>query len=229
MNKYAVIGLGRFGSAVAAKLYEKGIEVVGIDSDEKILEESKGKLSFTLRIDCTDETELKKSGIQEFDAVILAIGKIETSVLTSAILKKIGVNYIHAKVNSLIHAKILEVIGVQNILFPEKQVGEQLAQSLLFSNVLNYMELSTGHAISEIVVPEKFVGKALQQLNLPTEKNVFIIAIKYDTLSVSEDGKNIIESVINNMPGANDILKEGDILVLLGPKENIQGFINEDN
>ena len=100
MRKCAVIGLGKFGISVATTLYENGVEVIAIDKDEKKIEEVRGKVSATVKMDSADEQSLKSIGIADMDAVILAIGEVETSVLTSAILKKLGIKNIHAKVDS---------------------------------------------------------------------------------------------------------------------------------
>jgi trk system potassium uptake protein TrkA len=178
-------------------------------------------------MDCTDEQSLKNIGITDVDVVILAVGEVETSVLTSAILKKLGVINIHAKVDSQLHARILEIIGVKNIHFPEKQVGLQLANTLLSPNVLSYISLSSGHCITELAVPDSYIGKTLQQLNLPNERNIHIVAIKYTEMRVTEEGENVVETRVNDLPGANDVIREGDVLILLGPTSNIGELIKE--
>ncbi len=227
MRNFAVIGLGKFGFTVATTLYENGAEIIAIDNDEKKLEELRGRVSATVRMDCTDEQSLKNIGITDVDVVILAVGEVETSVLSSAILKKLGVINIHAKVDSQLHARILEIIGVKNIHFPEKQIGEQLAHTLLSPNVLNYVNLSSGHCITELAIPDIYVGKTLQQLDLPNKKKIHVVAIKHTELTVSEEGENVVETKVNDLPGANDTVKEGDVLILLGPTSNISALIKE--
>lgn len=228
MSKFAVIGLGKFGFNVATNLFENGAEVIAIDTNQLLVDEISGRVSVAINMNSTDERALKMNKIQDVDAVILAIGNsIEVSVLTAVILKKIGVSNIFAKVDSKIHARILEMLGIRNIIFPEEQIARQLANSLLSSSVLEYIDLSSGHSVVELVVPEMWVGKSLQQLALPTDKGVNIIAIKYTAQSVTEDGENIIEKKINDMPGANDVVRADDVLVLLGPKSRINDLINE--
>ncbi|MCB5230384.1 MAG: TrkA family potassium uptake protein [Candidatus Cloacimonas sp.] len=227
MRKFAVIGLGKFGNAVATILFDNGAEVLVIDNNDKKLQDLRGRVSAAIKMDCTDERALRSVGIDEVDAVILAVGDVETSVLTCVLLKKLGVMNIQAKVDSELHARILEIMGVTNVLFPEKQVGEQLAHTLLSPNVLNYINLTSGHCIAELKVPEAYVGKTLQELNLPNEMKIHIVAIKYTEMSVSESGDNVIETRINDMPGANDIIKEGDILVLMGSTSNVSNLINK--
>lgn len=228
MAKFAVIGLGKFGFNVATTLFDNGAEVIAIDNNQTMIDEITGRVSAGILMNSTDEKALKNHGIQDMDAVILAIGNsIEVSVLTTVILKKIGVTNIYAKVDSKVHGRILELLGIQNVIFPEEQIGKQLANSLLSSNVLEYIDLSSGHSVVELVVPEIWIGKTLQQLALPSERGINIIAIKSTEQSVTEDGENIIGHKINDMPGANDIVNEEDVLVLIGPKARINELINE--
>ncbi|MCD4797060.1 MAG: TrkA family potassium uptake protein [Candidatus Cloacimonetes bacterium] len=228
MAKFAVIGLGKFGMNVATTLFEKGAEVIAIDNNQALIDEISGRVSVAINMSSTDEKALKSNRIQDVDAVILAIGNsIEVSVLTSVILKKLGVSNIYAKVDSKVHARILELLGIQNIIFPEEQIGIQLANSLISSSVLEYIDLSSGHSVVELVVPDKWAGKTLQQLALPTERGINIVAIKGSEHSVTEEGENIIKKKINDMPGANDVINEEDVLVLIGPKAKINDLINE--
>ncbi len=228
MAKFAVIGLGKFGMNVAATLFEKGAEVIAIDNNQALIDEISGRVSVAINMNSTDEKALKSNRIQDVDAVILAIGNsIEVSVLTSVILKKLGVSNIYAKVDSKVHARILELLGIQNIIFPEEQIGIQLANSLISSSVLEYIDLSSGHSVVELVVPDSWAGKTLQQLALPTERGINIVAIKGTEHSVTEEGENIIKKKINDMPGANDVINEEDVMVLIGPKAKINDLINE--
>ncbi|MCK4957639.1 MAG: TrkA family potassium uptake protein [Candidatus Cloacimonetes bacterium] len=228
MAKFAVIGLGKFGFNVATTLFDNGAEVIAIDNNKAMIDEINGKVSAAIYMNSTDEKALKNNDIQDVDAVILAIGNnIEVSVLTTVILKKIGITNIYAKVDSKVHGRILELLGIKNVIFPEEQIGKQLANSLLSSNVIEYIDLSSGHSVVELIVPEAWVGKTLQQLALPSERGINIIAIKYTEQSVTEDGENIIGHKINDMPGANDVINEEDVLVLIGPKAMINKLINE--
>jgi trk system potassium uptake protein len=228
MARYAVIGLGRFGMTVANILAENEMEVIAIDQNQSLVDEISGKVTQAVCMDSTDESELRNLFLNEVDAVIVAIGSnIQESILTSAILKKIGVGVIHAKVENHLHGRILELIGVTRIIFPEEIVGTQLAKTLVSRNILDYFNLSSGHSVIELIAPPVYIGKTLQELSLPTQKGVNIIAIKYNYLTVSDDGKNTIEQRLNDMPGANDKINEGDVLILLGQKKNIDDLIRE--
>lgn len=226
MARYAVIGLGRFEMTVARILAENGMEVIAIDKKQDLVDEISSMVTTAVCMDSTDENALRSQSLNETDAVIIGIGSnIEECILTAAILKKIGVGIIYAKVESQLHGRILELIGVQNTLLPEEMVGNQLAKTLISRNVLDYVNLSSGHIVVELIAPKEFVGKPLQDLALPTQRGVNVVAIKYSYLAVTDDGRNVIEKRLNDMPGANDIVNEGDVLILLGPKGNIDKLI----
>lgn len=226
MARYAVIGLGRFGMTVANILAENGQEVIAIDKRQELVDEISGRVSQAVCMDSTEESVLRNLNLNEVDAVIMGIGSnIQESILATAILKKIGVGVIYAKVENHLHGRILELIGVKRSILPEEVVGTQLAKTLVSKNVLEYFNLSSGHSVIELRAPLSFVGKTLQELALPTERGISVIAIKYDYLTVSDEGKNVIEQRLNDMPGANDIVNEGDVLVLMGQKKNIDELI----
>ncbi|MDP2172609.1 MAG: TrkA family potassium uptake protein [Candidatus Cloacimonadaceae bacterium] len=226
MPRYAVIGLGRFGMTVATILAENGLDVIAIDKNQAMVDDISNKVTHAVCMDSTDENAIRMQNLSEADAVILGIGSnIQESILTAAILKKIGAGVIYAKVENQLHGRILELIGVQHVLLPEEMVGNQLAKTLISKNVLEYINLSSGHIVIELVAPPEFVGRALLDIALPSARGINVIAIKYNYLSVTEDGTNIIEKRLNDMPGANDIVNEGDVLILLGPKSKIDKLI----
>ncbi|GAB1468508.1 TrkA family potassium uptake protein [Candidatus Cloacimonadota bacterium] len=226
MARYAVIGLGRFGMTVAKILAENGMEVIAIDKKQELVDEISGAVTSAICMDSTDEVSLRSQNLNEADAVIVGIGRdIQGCILTSALLKKIGVGIIYAKVESQLHGRILSLIGVQHTLLPEEMIGNQLAKTLISRNILEYVNLSSGHIVVEMIAPREFVGRPLQEIALPTQRGVNVIAIKYNYLSVTDDGRNVIEKRLNDMPGANDLINEGDVLILLGPKGNIDKLI----
>ncbi|HPV14604.1 MAG TPA: TrkA family potassium uptake protein [Candidatus Cloacimonadota bacterium] len=226
MARYAVIGLGRFGMTVATILAEYGMEVLAIDRKQDLIDEVSSKVANAVCMDSTDETALRTLNLNEMDAVIIGIGSdIQECILTAAILKKIGVSMIYSKVEDHLHGRIMELIGVQHVLLPEEIVGNQLAKKLISTNILEYINLSSGHTIIELVAPAEFVGKTLQELSLPLNRGINVIAIKFKYLSVTEEGENVIENRLNDMPGANDVINEGDVLILLGSKGNVDKLI----
>ncbi len=228
MARYAVIGLGRFGMTVAKILAENGMEVIAIDIKQEMVDEISALVTSAICMDSTDESALRSQNLNEADAVIVGIGSnIQESILTCAILKKIGVGVIYAKVESQLHGRIMSLIGVQHTILPEEMIGNQLAKTLISRNILEYVNLSSGHIVVEMIAPREFVGRPLQDLALPTQRGVNVIAIKTNFLTVTDDGRNVIEKKLNDMPGANDLVNEGDVLILLGPKGNIDKLIYE--
>ncbi len=228
MAKFAVIGLGRFGSTVAKTLFENGNEVIAIDKDADIVEDINKFSTQPLVLDSTNERALKTVGLEYMDAVILGIGShIEESILTAAILKKLGVNNIYAKVDNELHARILKLIGVKQIYLPEQMVGLQLARSLSTKNIFEFVNLSSGHVLVEMKSPKDFIGKSLQEIALPTTYGIHVVAIKYNELKVTDSGENIIDQKINDLPGATDIIHEDDILVLLGARNSVNELLKK--
>jgi len=228
MARYAVIGLGRFGMTVAKILAENGKEIIAIDKNQDMVDEISGLVQLAVCMDSTDEAALRSQNLNETDAVIIGIGSnIQESILTAAILRKIGVGVIIAKVESELHGRILSMIGVQQVLLPEEMIGKQLAMRMISRNILEYTDISSEHLMTRLIAPGEFVGKSLQELALPTTKGVNVVAIRYNYLAVTEDGRNVIEKRLNDMPGANDIINEGDELILLGARGNIDKLILE--
>ena len=226
MAQFAIIGLGRFGVTVAETLAQKGAEVIAIDNDEKKVEEVRSFVTNPICLDSTDEQALRAANINNVDAVIIAIGEnIEVSILTAAILRKIGVGRIIAKVDSVLHARILKNMGVQKTIFPEQYVGREIANLLVSQHIFTYMEISKNHSMVEIAVPPFFLGKSLKDLDVRNTYNVGIIAIKSSKPTVDEDGNNIVKEETNVIPSADDTLNEGDKILVVGKKTDIDKLI----
>lgn len=213
MNKqFAVIGLGRFGSSVAKTLYSMGCQVLAIDPDE---ERVRAMVQFATRAvaaDATDEQVLRSLGIRNFDVVIVGIGgDIQASIMITLMLKELGVNYVVAKAQSEVHGKVLFRVGADRVVFPERDMGFRVAQNLISSNILEYIELSPDVSMIEIVAPCNIVGKELRQLDLRNRFNINVIALKH--------GENV-----NITPHADDRIQKGDVLVVVGLKEDLKRF-----
>ena len=212
---FAVIGLGRFGSAMATTLAELGHEVIGIDGSQEIVERLADRLHAAAALDATDERALKASGIQEVDCAVISIGEnIEASLLVVMLVKDLGVRKIVAKAVSPLHGRILERIGVDRVVFPEHDMAVRVAHSLVVANVLDYIELSRDFSIIELPTPPEFAGKTLRELQLRNRLGLTLIAIKRKTHT--GDGE-----VTNVSPSADDRLLDGDVLSLLGPNERL--------
>jgi trk system potassium uptake protein TrkA len=212
---FAVIGLGRFGSAMATTLTELGHEVIGIDGSQEIVERLADRLHAAAALDATDERALKASGIQDVDCAVISIGEnIEASLLVVMLVKDLGIRKIVAKAVTPLHGRILERIGVDRVVFPEHDMGVRVAHSLVVANVLDYIELSRDFSIIELPAPPEFAGKTLRELQLRNRFGLTLIAIKRKTHT--GDGE-----VTNVSPSADDQLLAGDVLSLLGPNERL--------
>ncbi|MCX8001167.1 MAG: TrkA family potassium uptake protein [Anoxybacillus mongoliensis] len=214
-KEFAVIGLGRFGGSVCRTLSEQGMEVLAIDVDEEKVNEYASIASQAVVADSTDENVLKSLGIRNFDHVIVAIGdNIQASILTTLILKELGVEKITVKATNDYHEKVLKKIGADHIVHPERDMGERIANNMISNNVLDYLELSDRHSIVEIVANERLHGHSLLELDIRAKYGINIVAIKRNN--------DIIVS-----PLASEMIYEGDILIVIGADQDIDRFESE--
>ncbi|MEK4082109.1 potassium channel family protein [Solibacillus sp. FSL K6-1126] len=212
IKQYAVIGLGRFGTSIARKLHDAGQEVLGIDLDEENVEAAEGYVTDAVVADSTEEKALTSLGITNFDCVIVAIGNdIQSSILTVVLLKNLGMQKIIAKALGKRHGQVLEAIGVDWIIYPERDMGERVANQLLSPNLLNYIELSKNYNIEEVKIPSRMIGKNLKELDIRAKFNVSIIAIvRNDDIIVS--------------PSPEELLQPEDLLVTIGSRKDLTKF-----
>lgn len=228
MKQYAVIGLGRFGSSVAKTLAEKGQQVLAIDIKEDFVQDVAEYVTNAVCVDATDEKVLKNVGIQNVDVAIVAIGKsLEASILVNLALKELGVPKIISKAVSLDQAKVLEKLGVSSIVFPERDMGERLANKLISPEVVEEINLSPEYSLFEIQTPAEFVGKSLGDLEVRARHSINIIAIKR---KVKPSGKKTVGKpleLLNILPKGDDILFEGDTLLVLAAYESIEKMKKE--
>ena len=211
---YAVIGLGRFGSAVASTLVEMGQEVIGIDSDEERVKEMSDVLSQTVALEATDIKALREVGVQDVDCAVVSIGEnIEASLLVVMQVKELGVERVIAKAVTDLHGRILQKLGVSRVIFPEREMAIRVAHSLVIPNVLDYIELSKDYSIVEVPAPPDFHGKTLKQLELRPRYGLTLIAIKRK--SATAGGKEI--TIV--APSADETILSGDVVALLGSSD----------
>ncbi len=182
MKSFVVIGAGRFGGAVARELSGLGYEVMVIDKDEVKIQIMAKYVTHAAAADATDDAVLHNLGVRNFDAAIVSIGEdLGASVLTTMLLSNLGIKYIIAKAINRNQARILEKVGANRSVFPEKDMGIRVAQSLVRTNLLDYIELSPDYSIMEIEVPQKWVGKSIRELNIRATRGVNIVAVKRGT------------------------------------------------
>lgn len=221
-KSFVVIGLGRFGSNIARALAEKGFEVIVIDTDETEVQEFSEVVSHSFVLDATDEKALKDTGIADVDVAIVSLGQnIDTSILVTLVLKEIGVKEVIVKAVNERHGKILQRIGADKVIYPEREVAQRLAESFVSPKIFDYIELSPTHSIIEIAAPLKFFGKTIKEIGLRQKYGVTLIAIKRKIPMMSENGTPDFKEDIIIAPEIDEELAEGDIITLLGRYENL--------
>ena len=213
MKSYLIIGLGRFGTAIAKELYRLRQEVMVIDMDKEEIQKISPFVTYAATGDARDEGALQSVGVNNFDCVIVAVGSsVESSVMATVLLKELGAKYIIAKAQNQLHYKILEKVGADRVIFPEMDMGKKLAQRLVSDNVLDYIELSPDYSIAEIETPKAWTGKTLAEIGVRAKYSVSVIAMRK-----TDDRKKLLLS-----PGADNRLEAGQILVVLGENKKIR-------
>lgn len=213
--QYVVIGLGRFGASLAKELIKLDYEVLGIDKAEEVVDEMSDVLTHTVVADSTDEEVLKSLGIRNFDCAIVAIGDdIQASILTAIVLKDLGVKKVVAKALSDLHGKVLNKLGVDRIIYPERDMGIRVAHQLVSPNLLDYIELSKDYTIVELSVPKRLCGMSIKELNPRAKYGCSVVAI------------NKTNGVII-APTATDVVNENDVMVIIGTNKQIEEFERE--
>jgi trk system potassium uptake protein TrkA len=219
-RQFAVIGLGRFGSAMATTLAELGQEVIGVDAEPERVRQLADLVTQAIELDATDERALKAAGIQDVDVAVVSIGEnIESSLLVVMQLRDLGIKTIIAKAVTALHGRILEKLGVSRVIFPEREMATRIAHGLVMPNVIDYIELSRDYSIVELPAPPEFVGRTLKQLELRPRFGLTLIAIKRR----SADGTE----VTNIAPGADEPIRERDVLALLGSTADLHKLDTE--
>lgn len=225
MRQFAVIGLGRFGSSVARTLAGKGHQIIAVDINENITQDISDEVTQAVCLDATDEKALRSVGIQNVDVAIVGAGtNLEASILITLNLKEIGIKEIVCKAVNQDHRKVLEKIGATKVIQPEKEMGVRVANSLISTSVIEHIEISEESSIVELIPPKEFIGKSLREIDVRAKYGVNVIAVKRRIPSASKKGE---EEIVNVSPKAEDIIKKGDILVVLGENENIEKLKKE--
>ena len=202
-KQFAVIGLGRFGTSVAMTLQQLGHEVLAIDADEERVQKISDQVTHVVQADTTDENSLQALGLRNFDAVVVAIGEnVQANVATTLLVKDMGVPFIIAKARNALHGKMLEKIGADRVVYPERDMGQRVAHSLISSNVLDYIELSPNLSLVEVTAPSLFVGKSLLQSNMRAIYGVNVVA-----------GKRKDKLIVPPQP--TEVIQESDILIYM--------------
>ena len=212
-QQFAVLGLGKFGTEITKALYNYGYEVLAIDIDEEKINEVANYCTHSLVADVSEENTLRTVAIENFDTVVIAIGNnIQASIITALICKELGVKNIIAKAHNEKHGKVLNKIGVNQVIYPEAAIAVKVATTLINPNIQNHMEIVAGYSIAEIRIPDKWINKNLGELALRSEYavNVLIIIRANDEVITA--------------PTGDTILKKDDIIVVGGSNQDIENL-----
>ncbi len=215
---FAVIGLGRFGSAVVETLAEAGAEVLAIDSDEAKVRTVADVATIAVQCNATDEKALKEAGVQNVDTAVVSIGEnIESSILVVMLLKELGINDIVAKAVNDLHGKILNHLGVTKVVYPERDMARRVAQSLVRPEFLEQIILSPEYSIVEMPAPAFTWNKTIRQANLRAEYGINIIAIRRQFYV-----EGVKKETWNINPHPDDTITKDDVLIVLGANKDIE-------
>ena len=212
MKRFAVIGLGNFGFHAAKALFEDGNEVIAIDADKGRVQAIDAYCTEAIVLEASDKEALKPLGLEHMDGVIVSTGtKISTSILICLHLQEIGVKKILAKALDDDHGKILKRVGATEIIHPERDMALRVSRGLSRPNVLDFIPLAEEFDLVQVGPPREFIGKSLKDLNLRAKYNVHIIAIK-----------ELVPENFILVPPASFVIKDSDILIMLGKSEDIK-------
>src|ERR687895_2140744 len=207
-RQFAIIGLGRLGTAMIATLESLGHDVLGIDSDEEVVQDLSAEFpnAHLVAADATEEAVLHDLNVGQFDGAAVVIGEsMEAGILATANLKEMGVPFVVARAISKLHARVLEKVGANRIIEPEKEMGAQVARTISSPAVIDYVDLGEDEALIEAEVPKRWVGKSLSELHLSRKSGLTILALK-------PKGKS------GTIPSGDTVLNEGDVIVVGGTK-----------
>lgn len=212
MKNFVVIGLGRFGTAVAQELCELGNQVLAVDQDRDLVQSIADQVTHAVVGDGRDPEVLRALGVKDYDCAVVAIGNdVGNSALVTMRLKEAGAPKVICKAQSHVHKRLLEKIGADRVVFPEYEMGITVAQGLAHSNILNFIELSPEYGIVEVDLPDGWAGRTIRDLDIRAKFKVNVIAVR--------QGQNI-----NVSPGADCVLNHGDKLFVLGEDGKISAL-----
>lgn len=215
MKSFLVIGLGRFGSAVARELADQGQEVLALDEDEENVQHIADHVTQAIRGDAQDEAVLRAVGARNFDCCVVAVASdMEASILITVMLKEMGAKFIVAKAQSAMHARVLERVGADRVVLPESDMGKRLAQRLAHANVIDFLGVSEDFSIMEICAPKSWVGRSLGQLGVRARYEINVLAIRH-----GEGGH------VDVTPTADRVIGEQDLLIVIGTNENVNKVV----
>lgn len=214
-KRFGVIGLGNFGHHVARALYEEGHEVVAVDLDQDRIQRIQEHCTFALMADAADREFLRSQGFAEMDGVVVSTGeRSHLATLITLYLKELKVGNILVKAISEDHGRILEKIGADEIIFPEKDMARKIARNLAMPNILEFLPMGEGYSITEAGPPAAFIGKTLAELDLRRRLQITVIGIR-----------DVLTDKFTLLPLPDQVIKDSDLLVFIGRSQDIERIL----
>lgn len=227
--KYIIVGLGSFGASLAQKLTEEGNEVIGIDTRMEKVDAYKEKISHTIAMDATDEFTVSGLPLKDTDIVVIGIGEDQgANIMATALFKNFQVKKLISRAINPLHEKILEAIGVDEIVHPEEESAERWAKKLCLRNVIDSFELSEEYSIIEANVPPECYGKTIVEVGFRNKYNLLVLTKIRKSEVKSVVGHVRTEIVVQGVATPDMVLRESDILVLYGSNKDLQRFLNKN-
>jgi trk system potassium uptake protein TrkA len=224
MERFAIIGLGRFGMRLAKLLADAGAEIVAVDRNRELVDEVRDRVALAVALDCTDEDALRSQGIDKVDVAIVGIGtNFEDSALATALLKQMGVPRVISRAATHVRGQILSRIGADDVVNPEEESAERWRNRLLAPAVIERIEVAEGYSIVQIAAPESFHSKTLGELDVRKNYQVNVVAIRR-TVEESKEGIKKTRQVVISVPMADTVIEPDDVLILVGSDEAMQDF-----
>ncbi len=208
-RQYIVVGLGRFGRAIAETLCEAGEEVLGVDMNMDLVENMRDRITQAVQMDAMDREAMTALGVKDFDVAFVTMGSdIRASGTITLMLKELGVRRVIAKAHDDFHGRMLEKLGADEVLFPERDMGRRIAHNLVSGSIIDYLELSPTYSMAEVRPMREWIGKSLEDLSLRSSRGINIIAIKH-----GED--------VDPMPRPETVIREEDVLLVVARDDTL--------
>lgn len=221
MRKVAVVGLGRFGMAVARQLAAANVQVVAVDTDRELIEDIKDDVSLAVVLDSTDEIAFRSQDLHKVDVLVVAIGEnFEAALLTAVLGRKLNIPQVICRASTSVHAEIFRQVGATEVIQPETETGHQLARRLANPFLEDFFDLGEGFTLIELKSPSAFRGKTLRDLNLRARYNVNLVAIRRTVMVSSADGETTRKESLA-VPQPDAVIEAEDTLVLIGANEDL--------
>ena len=208
-KQFLVAGLGLFGTSVAVTLQGLGYEVYALDNDESLVQDLSSQLTYVVSGDASDRKTLQALPLEDIDVAVVAIGNVERNMMTTMLLKELGIKQVVAKAINNLHGAMLSKIGADKVVYAERDMGERVAHNLISAGVMDYIELSSEISVMSLPVPLNFVGKNLIEADLRSRYDVNVVAIK-------REGRTIVN------PKAQEVFQPEDEIIVLGTHEGVK-------